>query len=470
VRLKGIDYLIEADRDAYQSSIAISHALNDAGGDSADRLSGLLKDVRENQGQVKMRFDKFRELFIQSGGESDQLKVFDDYYARWAEASTRIEEYLASGNRAMAGGLYFSQYQGHFETMRDAMDKLTDISLDDAEKEYQRSMETSASILAQSVIVVFLIVGFMVVMGVLLTRSITRPAGTVADALDRFSRGDLSVDVAVSGRDELALMLVSLKNMIRTLKKIIGDILDDASALTDSSAEIGSTAQSLAQSASEEAANVEQIASSLEQMAAGISENMSKSKETDTIARQTSLTAEKGGQAVKSSLDTMLKISEKISIIEDIAYQTNLLALNAAIEAARAGEHGKGFAVVASEVRKLAENSQRAAQEIGELSRNSVSIAEEGGRLIGEIVSAIKETAVKVQDISQSSEEQDRGVSQIAQGMEQLNMVTQQNSSASEELAANSEMLRDAAIKLKERVGFFRLGEDDRSLILSDRD
>ncbi len=104
------------------------------------------------------------------------------------------------------------------------------------------------------------------------------------------------------------------------------------------------------------------------------------------------------------------KISDIISVIDEIARQTNLLALNAAVEAARAGEAGRGFAVVASEVRSLAQRSSQAAKDIKDLIVNSSVRSEEGVQLVNrageslkEIVDSINEVADIVADIANAS-------------------------------------------------------------------
>ena len=112
------------------------------------------------------------------------------------------------------------------------------------------------------------------------------------------------------------------------------------------------------------------------------------------------------------------KITDIISLTDEIAFQTNLLALNASVEAARAGEAGKGFAVVAQEVRQLAQSSSRAADDIKTLIQNSNGQVKEGVRLVdrvgaalSEILGSIGKVAGIVNEIASASQEQADGVS-----------------------------------------------------------
>ncbi len=159
-----------------------------------------------------------------------------------------------------------------------------------------------------------------------------------------------------------------------------------------------------------------------------------------------------------NSNNSVKEISEKITIINDIAYQTNLLALNAAVEAARAGEHGRGFAVVAAEIRKLAQNSKEAADKIGVLSKSSLELKHKNAEsLFNDLAPEIQKTARLVQEISAASEEQSTGINQINSALLDLNNISQQNAASSEELASSAEVFITHANNLKESINFFKL-------------
>ncbi len=303
-----------------------------------------------------------------------------------------------------------------------------------------------------------------VVIGVLVTRSITQPLNGAVAAANRMAAGDLSQDLPINSRDETGQLLAAMQNMTERLRSILGDVRSSADSLSSASEQVSSTSQSLSQAANEQAASVEQTSASVEEMSASIAQNTESAKITDGIAGKAANDAVQGGGAVSDTVLAMKQIADKISIIDDIAYQTNLLALNAAIEAARAGEHGKGFAVVAAEVRKLAERSQVAAQEIGQVASSSVHLAEQAGRLLSEIVPNIQKTSDLVQEITAASQEQSGAAGQINIAMGQMNQITQQNAAASEELAATAEEMNAQAGQLQELIGFFRFEQDTPAL------
>lgn len=69
-------------------------------------------------------------------------------------------------------------------------------------------------------------------------------------------------------------------------------------------------------------------------------------------------------ESIRDFVKMLGSINEIVARIMGFSEETNVLAINATIQAARAGVAGKGFSVVAAEVRKLAENSARAADDI----------------------------------------------------------------------------------------------------------
>jgi len=292
-----------------------------------------------------------------------------------------------------------------------------------------------------------------------ITRSILGPVQMMAAATAEIAAGDLTTTVSVTSKDEIGQMANSFAEMTANLRSIMQNISQAAQQVASSSEELSASSQNLANAATEQASSLEETSASIEQLTSSIEQNSANAQKTNEVASKAAKDIEKGGEAVLNTVESMKKIAEQISIVDDIADQTNLLALNAAIEAARAGEMGKGFAVVAVEVRKLAERSQQAAKEIIALSKESVSQAEKAGKLIQEVVPAIRQAAQLVQEIASSCAEQSSGSEQIRTAVGQLDQITQSNSATSEEAASASEELSSQAMAMQEMVNQFKIGD-----------
>ncbi len=327
---------------------------------------------------------------------------------------------------------------------------------------YKASLSTVVySLLITSLISLVILMGIMII----IVRKIISPLYVVSNSMKKISSGDLMITVdkkLINQKDEVGVLANSLQLMTENLQDIVGKVSQAAEYIASGSSQVSDSSLLLSNGATEQAASAEEVSSSMEQMSANISQNADNSSQTEKIAIKAARDAKESGKTVKEALDAMTMIAGKITIIEEIARSTNLLALNAAIEAARAGEQGKGFAVVASEVRKLAEQSQKAAGEITDLATKTVTLSKGSGEKLSKLVPDIERTAELVEEISAASNEQQVGVDQITSAIQQLDKIIQSNASSSEEMASTSEQLAAQAQQLKETIQYFKISGDSK--------
>ena len=308
-----------------------------------------------------------------------------------------------------------------------------------------------------------------IIAGLYFVRNINSAFKIIIGSSKEVIDGNLEVEFKINRNDEIGIVGEVLNEMISRFREVVNSLITAAERLSTSSNMIKETAQHISESNSRQASSVEEVSSSIEQMQASIVQNHQNSEGTQQKSTVSEEYMVNVGEASNKSLQSIISISDKIGIINDISFQTNILALNAAVEAARAGENGKGFAVVASEVRRLAERSNVAANEIIQLTQESLDVIKNAKSLVDKTLPEIHNTAEMVKQISLASSEQNQGVGEINSAMEQLNKIIQINATSAEEMATGAEELSLQASELEQLVSFFKFIKKEDSMPEKDK-
>lgn len=275
----------------------------------------------------------------------------------------------------------------------------------------------------------------------------------ISDILGRMGQGNYNVSVTQEYVGEFVKIKESLEQIIIDMKGVLSTLQDAATEIDAGSEQLSNAAVDLAEGCTVQAGQVSEVAGMIEQMANSMEQKAQEAQDTvqiSTNAGETLLVGNEKMQELKIAIGDISKCSEEIrtiiGTIEDIASETNLLSLNASIEAARAGEAGRGFAVVAEQVKKLAEESTKAAGETRELIQTTIeavekgiTIADETASNMDEVMTGAREATEMMSQMAMALREEANKMQQIDENIAKVAEVVDNNSAASEETAAVSE-------------------------------
>lgn len=358
-----------------------------------------------------------------------------------------------------------------------------------------------------SAIVVLLAIIICFILG----RRLMSPLVKVSTIIEEIANGDINADFGMvkESNDEIGLIIEKMKELTQSLGNIVGKIRNSSDTMSANSYELNDTSSQTLAANNEISKAVEDVAEGSTGMAASISkinENLLEmSNETKDInesvneirnqttavqdsskimndkiksMQDSSHKMDEGISAISKRIETVNttvdKVSNIVSVIEEISSETNLLSLNASIEAARAGDAGKGFAVVAQEIRVLSDNTNTELENIKQIISSLVeecrycvqasgTIVEDNAKQKEEIKAVLDEFGSLDEQIQKTAEKADE-IEELVTAMIELNDditkssnsltdVSAANAAATEEMNANIEELNAMMNGVSEMAG-----------------
>ena len=341
----------------------------------------------------------------------------------------------------------------------------------------------------------------VVIVGIFITAGIENNMRHISRKFGDVAKGDLTVTVSAKGHDEFQDLAGSATNMITNTKKLVNQVSNATGELEVSAQNVGQASELIHEYSQDITRAIGEINEGMEEQSRHAQECVEKTdilsneiqevshvvERVEKLVDETEGMINKGMEIVQvlgdragettqmtvkvsESIESLRKESEIINsfvaTITEITEQTNLLSLNASIEAARAGEAGRGFAVVAEEIRKLADDSAKAAGEIRNnvanitaQTQNSVESASQAKAMVELQTKAVEEVITVFREMQERMGQLIEGLKDIvvstekADGERSAAVAAVKNiSDIIEETAGSAETVNDVANKLLNHV------------------
>jgi methyl-accepting chemotaxis protein len=342
--------------------------------------------------------------------------------------------------------------------------------------------------------------------GSIIVYGISKAVHSLKISITQAAKGDLTTSFTTERKDEFLDLFNGIGAMLGDMRGLIGEVQSVGGKVNDSAENLTLTCDNLLlatkditdaiegtqEGVIQQAGDAEQCLVQMNSLSDQIGNVYDSTYQIEKIANNTKNIADEGliiiddlndkaketYQITQSVIDKVedfqqqsKNIEEFIHVINNITSQTNLLSLNASIEAARAGEAGRGFAVVAEEIRKLADQSLKAANRIQDTvvglkkkTQETVAAVKEAGIMVDSQTQALGKTVTVFNNINSHVNELVTNLNIISEGMrniddtkkdtllsiESISAVSEESAASTQEMSATASNQLDSVVRLQQ--------------------
>jgi methyl-accepting chemotaxis protein len=458
----------------------------------------ILGSMRSNRATAEKAFAQYRATPL-----ADDERVAGDRMEKawpvYQAVLDRIVVLVDAGDIDAARTLMSGEMQQSYRQVMDELGVIVESNNRQISEGAAEASRTEASARLNLYIGVGLAFVAAFILGLFISRTISRPIAEAVVSAQRVASGDLTQPIVSTRRDEAGQLLSALGDMQTSLKHTIQQIASAADQLASAAEELNAVTEESSRGLNRQNDEIQQAATAVTEMTAAVEEVARNAMSTSDASKLTSTEAASGRDQAREAVKAINNVSNEISssttmveelagkvrdighvldVIRGIAEQTNLLALNAAIEAARAGEQGRGFAVVADEVRALAARTQASTGEIEAmigtvqnsadqavramgnsrtLASNTQSLAQATGQSLERIAQSIAEINDRNMLIATASEEQSHVAREVDRNLVNIQDLSTQTAAGAHQTSASSQELSRLAVSFNSLVGKFKI-------------
>ncbi|MFT8343120.1 MAG: methyl-accepting chemotaxis protein [Clostridium beijerinckii] len=433
--------------------------------------SELTKDVNTRAEEFNNYMALYKKMKLDDF-EADKISKIDSNLDKYREGR-KVALNLAGENKNQEA---YEYYEKNVESYADAfLDDLVELGEHNRQIAEKINSQDKANLKIATVTFLSIVIIasiLIILLGILITKRITKRLNDFVVYIGSLSQGDFSVRIkeeSLNDKSEFGVVSNAIDKMTKNIIELIKQLGNTSEQLVLSSEELTASAEQSA-----DASNL--VASAVTTMAHGADEQFSFANSTNKVVENISnkinvvsentksvssltdkakISANAGEDAVEKAMSQMeiiekktsetsliiseleeksVKIGQILDTIQGISEQTNLLALNAAIESARAGEAGKGFSVVAEEIRKLAEQSQEATKEIAGIindvqnkTNSAVAVMNENSKEVKTGADVVDVAGTSFQEILQMIIEISKQIHEISDSITEVTVGTKES-------------------------------------------